>query len=146
VGHVQLEFLAELAVIALLGLGQVLEQVLIEFFLGEEAVAVDALHRGVLGVALPVRGRGRGVELEGLDVRRARQMRAKAEVDEGPHGVALDDLAGLLFDELALQGLAFFREDRLSASSLGRSFFSMGRFCLTMCAIFFLDGESDLQA
>ena len=39
-------------------------------------------------------------------------MRPEAEVDEGAHRVALHGFAGLLLDELALQGLALLREDR----------------------------------
>ncbi len=104
-GHEQAQLLAQLAMIPLLRFGET-EQMLIQLLLGEEAVPIDALHRRVGRIALPIGGGGGGVQFEGLDVRRAGQMGAQAEVDEGAHGVALDDLSGLLFDELALEGLA----------------------------------------
>ena len=61
----QVELLAELAVVALLGLFQPL-QVLVQFLLGEEGGAVDALQLLVVLVALPV-GAGDGQQLERLD-------------------------------------------------------------------------------
>ena len=131
----EVELAAEAAVVAALGLLDVL-QVLVELFLREEGVPVDALHRGVAFLALPV-GLGRlGLELDRLDLLRAREVRSVAEVDEVAHRVALDGVAlRLLLDQLDLQGLALLPED-LEASALA-SVFSMGRFCLTMWAIFF---------
>ena len=46
-------------------------------------------------------------------------MRPEAEVDELAHRVALDLLARLLADELALQGLALAREQLRGASAFG---------------------------
>ena len=51
--HEEAELLADLAVVALLGFLEAL-QVLVELLLREERRAVDALHRLVLRVALPV--------------------------------------------------------------------------------------------
>ena len=64
----EVEFLAELAVVALLGLFELL-QIGVELLLGEERGAVDALQLLVLLVALPV-GAGDGEQLERLDLRR----------------------------------------------------------------------------
>ena len=101
--------LPELAVVAALGLLELLE-VLLELFPGEEGVPVDALHLGVAFLALPVRLRRAVLELERLDLPGGLEVRAQAEVDELAHRVALDLLARLLADELALQGLALARE------------------------------------
>ena len=61
----QIELLAELAMVALLGLFEPLE-VLVELLLREERRAVDALHLVVLLVALPV-GAGDREQLEGFE-------------------------------------------------------------------------------
>ena len=106
----QVELAAELAVVAALGLLDAV-QVLVELFLREEGVAVDALHRRVAFLALPVRGGRLRLQLEGLDVLRRRQVRPEAEVDELPHRVALHGVARLLLDQLALQRLALLREE-----------------------------------
>ena len=97
----EVELLAELAVVALLGLFELVE-VVVEVLGGEEGGAVDALQLLVVLVALPV-GAGDGEQLEGLDLRGVGDVRAAAEVDEvGSEGVLGEDVVGLLFDELAL--------------------------------------------
>ena len=62
----QIQFLAQLAVVALLGFFE-LGQVLVQILLGEERRAVDALQLRVLLVALPVGARDRK-QLERLDL------------------------------------------------------------------------------
>src|ERR1035437_5950382 len=95
------ELLAELAVVALLGLFHLFE-VGVEFLGGEEGGAVNALELLVVLVALPV-GAGDTEQLEGLDLRGVGDVGAAAEIDEaGSEGVLGEDLTGLLFDELAL--------------------------------------------
>jgi hypothetical protein len=74
----QLQFAAELAVVAELGLLELLE-VVGEFFLGREGGAVDALELLVLLVAAVI-GAGDGEELEGLQLGRVADVRAGAEV------------------------------------------------------------------
>src|ERR1017187_5162155 len=97
----EVELLAELAVVALLGLFHLFE-VGVEFLGGEEGGAVNALELLVVLVALPV-GAGDTEQLEGLDLRGVGDVGAAAEIDEaGSEGVLGEDLAGLLFDELAL--------------------------------------------
>ena len=105
----QVELAAELAVVAALRLLDP-EEVLVELLLREEGVPVDALHRRVALLALPVGGGGLGLQLEGLDVLRRGEVRPEAEVRELAHRVALDGVAGLLRDQLALQRLALLRE------------------------------------
>src|ERR1017187_4142087 len=97
----EVELLAELAVVALLGLFHLFE-VGVEILGGEEGGAVNALELLVVLVALPV-GAGDTEQLEGLDLRGVGDMGAAAEIDEaGSEGVLGEDVAGLLFDELAL--------------------------------------------
>src|SRR4051812_179202 len=76
----EVKFLAELAMIALLGLFE-FGEVLVEIFLREERGAVDALQLGVLVVALPI-GSGDREQLERLQLFGRRDVRAAAEVDE----------------------------------------------------------------
>ena len=66
-------------------------QVRVELFLLEERRAVDALQHLALLVAAPV-GAGRVQQLEVLEARRVRHVRAAAQVDERPVGVGRDDL------------------------------------------------------
>ena len=66
----QVQLLAQLAVVALLGLFELLE-VLVQVLLAEEGGAVDALQLLVVLVALPV-GAGDGEQLERLDLRSVR--------------------------------------------------------------------------
>ena len=61
----EVELLAELAMVALLGLFELLE-VLVQILLGEERGAVDALQLRVVLVAFPV-GAGDGEQLERFD-------------------------------------------------------------------------------
>ena len=111
----QPELLAELAVIALLRF-LLLMQVLLEIVFLEEGGPVDALHRLVVRVALPVRVR-HGQQLERPQVPGRRHVRPDAEVDE--RVAVLDRVAGdlgltfgLLLDELDLERLAALREER----------------------------------
>ena len=97
----EVELLAELAVVALLGLFDLLE-VLFQVLLGEERGAVDALELLVLLVALPV-GAGDREQLERLDLRGVRDVRPAAEIDElRAERVFRENLAGALGDQLAL--------------------------------------------
>ncbi len=108
---VEVQFAAELAVVAGLGLLQAV-QVLVELLLRVEGGPVDAGEHGVLLVALPVGTRG-AEQLEGLELRRARDVGAPAEVVEVALAVAADDAArGDAFDDLDLQGLAHGLEPR----------------------------------
>ena len=71
-------------------------EVLVQFLLGEERRAVDALQLLVVLVALPV-GAGDREQLERLDLRGVRHVRAAAEIDEvRPQRVFGEDLAGAL--------------------------------------------------
>ena len=102
--HVDAQLAPELAVVALLGLGQVV-QVLLQVLLVEEGGAVDAGEHLVVGVALPV-GAGGLHELEGADLAGRGHVRAAAQV----HEVAVtanDDLlvGGQVVDMLGLQAL-----------------------------------------
>jgi hypothetical protein len=83
---------------------------LLQLFLREERVPVDTLHRRITLAALPVGGRGLGLELEGLDLPRGFEMRAEAEIDEVAHRVALHGVVGLLADQLDLEVLTALRE------------------------------------
>ena len=76
----KIELLAELAVVALLRLFELVE-VLVKVFFREPGSAVDALELLVFLVAFPV-GAGDGKQLERLDFRRVRNVRAAAEIDE----------------------------------------------------------------
>src|SRR6185312_16918650 len=89
-----------IALLRFLDLGEVRLQILV----GEERGPVDALHRLVARVAFPVRVRG-AEQLERLELRGARDVRADAEVDE--RLLVLDRVAGdfllalgLLLDQL----------------------------------------------
>ena len=119
--------LADLAVVALLGFLDPL-QVRLQIRLAEERGAVDALHRLVARVALPVRVR-RAQQLERLQPAGRRHVRADAEVDE--RVAILDRVAGdlglargLLLDQLHLERLALLREElaapRRAATSAAR--------------------------
>ena len=99
----QLEFLAEAAMIALLGLFEVVE-VFLEVLLVEEGGAIDALQHIAFFVTAPV-GAGDTKQLEGLDERGVGQMRAAAEVGELAHLIEGDDFGGQVFDEFDLEFL-----------------------------------------
>ena len=110
----QPQLFPELAVIALLRFLDAL-QVRLQLALAEERRPVDALHRLVARVALPI-GVRRAQQLEALQLARARHVRADAEVDE--RVAILDRVAGdlglafgLLFDQLDLQRLVLRREE-----------------------------------
>src|SRR2546430_2520475 len=76
----QVELLAELAMVALLGLLQAL-QILIQLLFRKERGTVDALQALALLVSLPV-GAGDREQLESFDLRSGRHVRAAAEIDE----------------------------------------------------------------
>ena len=108
----QAEFPAELAVVALPRLLDSV-QVGLQGRVLEERGAVDPLHRLVAGVPLPVGVRARE-HLERLQPPGGRDVRARAEVDEGVlDRVARDDRPALLLDQLHLQRLAPVAEERL---------------------------------
>ncbi len=106
----EVQLAAEPAMVTPFGLLQP-EQVLLQLLPGEEGVPVDALHRRVAFLALPIGLGGSGLELEGLDLLGGGEVRPQAEVDELPHRVALHGVARLLADELALEGLSPLREE-----------------------------------
>ena len=99
----------QFAVVPLLGLFEA-RQVRFECLHRGERRAVDALHRLIPRITLPVRV-GRAEQLEGLQPARRRDVRPGAEVDEGTrvfdgvagHGVLAH---GLLVDELSLERFA----------------------------------------
>ena len=97
----QVEILAELAMVALLGFLDLLEM-RVELFGGEKSGAVNALQLLILLTALPVSA-GDGEQLEGLDLRSVRQVRAAAEIDEmRSQRVFAEDLVGLFINQFAL--------------------------------------------
>ena len=101
----QVEFAAELAVVALLGLLEHL-QVLLQFVLRRPGRAVDALQHLVAVVAAPV-GAGHLHQLEVLQPARARHVRAAAQVLERAFAVERHVLAGRdARDDLGLVVLA----------------------------------------
>ena len=94
-----------------------LREVRLQLLVRGERRPVDALHRRVARISLPV-GVRRAQELERLELVRARHVRADAEVDE--RLLVLDRVAGdflltfrLLVDQLHLQRLAAVSEERL---------------------------------
>ena len=104
----QFEVLAQLAVVALLGLFHHLE-VLVEHRLLGERDAVDTREHLVLLVAAPV-GSGHGGQLDGLDVARVGNMRAAAEVRERTVRIEGDGTVLEVRDELDLVLVALFGE------------------------------------
>src|SRR5262249_713885 len=113
---IEVEYLAEPAMIPLLGLLDAL-QVGVEFLPGRPRRAVDALQHLVAGVAPPVRA-GDARELEGPDPRRARHGRPTTETHELALPIDRHDLVGWeAFDDLHLVVLAEVAEhpDRLGA-------------------------------
>ena len=102
--HVDAQFAAELAVVALLGFLQVV-QMLVELLLLEERGAVDALQHLAVAVALPIRARHLH-ELERADLARGGHVRAAAQVHE--IAVAANDdllVGGKLADMLQFEAL-----------------------------------------
>ena len=106
----QFEFFAQPPVVAPLGFLQPV-QVLVQFLLGEEGGAVDALQLLVVLVAFPI-GAGDGEQLEGFDLRGVGHVRPAAEIDKvRAEGVFAEDVAGALGDQLALHpGVGVFPE------------------------------------
>ena len=100
----QIELLAQLAMVALLGFLQ-LGEILVEILLAEKRRAVDALQLRVLLVAFPVRARDRK-QLERLDLLGGRHVRPAAEIDElRTQRVFGKNVARALRDQLDLHGL-----------------------------------------
>ena len=99
----QAQLLADLAVVALLGLFD-LGEVGVEVLLVEEGGAVDALEHRLVGVAFPV-GPGDREELERADLAGVGDVRASAEVDELALAVEAQDavLVQLVVDVLDLE-------------------------------------------
>ena len=98
----KIEFLAELAMVAALGFLE-LVQIFVEFFLLDEAGAVDPLHLRIFFLALPV-GAGDVHQLERLDASGGRNVRAAAEIDKFSGGVKRHHrLGGLFLDQLAFE-------------------------------------------
>src|SRR5690606_34924124 len=73
-----IQLAAHLAMIALLRLFQ-LEEMLLQFVLGQEGRSVDALEHGALFVAAPI-GAGHGKQLEMLEFAGGRHMRTAAKI------------------------------------------------------------------
>ena len=110
--HDQAEILAELAVVALLGLFQP-RQVRVELLLREEGRPVHPLHGLILRVALPV-GVRRRQQLERLQPADRRHVRADAEVEKGAFDVVgRHHVAAFFLDQLHLERLAAVGEERL---------------------------------
>ena len=110
----QVELLAELAMIALLGLFQAV-QIGVEFLLVAPGGAVDALQHGVARIAAPV-GAGELRQLEAVaELAGARQMRAATDVEPVALAVDRDLFAGRddVVDDLDLVVLAQLGEDAL---------------------------------
>ncbi len=104
----QLEVLAQLAVVALLGLLHHLEVLVEHRFLGERD-AVDARQHLVLLVAAPV-GSCYGGELQRLDVTRIGDVRSAAEVRERAVGIEGDGAVLEVRDQLDLVLVALLGE------------------------------------
>ena len=105
VGHEEVHLATDLAVVALSGLGQLL-QVLVELGLRGEGGAVDAGEHLVLGVVLPV-GAGDGKQLESLEGLGVTKVRAGAHVDILALGEEADlGVFGQVGDVLDLVALA----------------------------------------
>ena len=103
--HEELHLLADLAVVALLGLLQH-QQILVEHLLLREGDAIDARHLLALGVAAP-EGSGHARYLDGLDGTRRYQVRAAAEVSEAALRISSDrSVLQVLVDVLHLVVLA----------------------------------------
>ncbi len=96
----QLEVLAQLAVVALLGLLHHLD-ILVEHRLFGERDAVDACEHLILLVAAPV-GAGHRRELDGLDIPRVGDVGTAAEVRERAVGVERDGAVLQVGDQLHL--------------------------------------------
>ena len=97
----EIEFLAELAMVALLRLLHLLE-IRFQVLRRKERRAINPLQLLIVLVALPIRA-GDGEQLERFDLRRIRHVRPAAEIDElRAQRVFGEDIARALGDELAL--------------------------------------------
>src|SRR5437660_2703831 len=107
----QIEFAPETPMIAFLGFFTLLQPP-IQFFLREESRAVDALHLRPFGVAFPISARQRQ-QLERAQAIRVWHVRSKTEIDEWRtiDVINADRFAGLLVDQLTLQGFVAFSKD-----------------------------------
>lgn len=104
----KLQLLAQLAVVAFLGLLHH-RQILVEHRLLGEGDAVNAGEHLVLLVAAPVGSGDRG-ELDGLDQPRVGQVRSPAEVGECAVGVERDRAVFQVADQLHFVRIALFGE------------------------------------
>lgn len=127
----EVQLVAELAVVALLGLDQEV-QVRLQLVLGRPGGAVDALQHRVLLAAAPVGGRV-AHQLERRDVAGARQVRAAAEVAPaqvaglGVHVVVDGQLGAAHLDVGAvLGGGGALEADQLQLVRLGGQFLAGG--------------------
>ena len=135
----QIELLAQHAMVALLGLFELVE-VVVEVLLGEERGAVDALQLRVLLVAEPI-GAGDVEQLERLDAPGRRNVRPTAEVGELAGLVDGDFLVGRgeLLDEVALHEVAF-RLKALQAFLAGQELAGVGQVLPGQLLHLLLDG------
>ncbi len=121
----QIQLLAELAMIALLGFFQAL-QVCVLILLAEERRAVDALQLGIVLVAFPISA-GDREQLERFESRGGRHVRTAAKIDEvRTERVLGENVVGAFLDQLVLHPVVgvFLRGRRsfgVSLRSKGRS-------------------------
>ena len=101
--HEQVHLAADLAVVALLGLFEVV-QILVKLGLLEERRAVEALQLLAACVGTPI-GACQLHELDGADFAGRRDVRAGAQIDEGAVTVDGDLLVGEVVDVLELEAL-----------------------------------------
>ena len=106
----KIQFLAQLAVVALLSLLQHM-QVGVQFLLLLESRAIDALQHLVIGIATPVRA-GHALQLDGLDLARGNNMGPGAQIRK--LALAIHGNGGIfrqVIDKLHLVALALFLEE-----------------------------------
>ena len=101
--HEDVHLAANAAMVALLGLLEVV-QVLLKLRLLEEGRAVETLQLLARRVAAPI-GTSELHHLEGADLTGGGNMRAGAQIDEGPVAVDRDFLVGQIVDVLELEAL-----------------------------------------
>src|SRR4029077_18703737 len=97
----QIEFLAELAVVAFLGFFELMK-IRVEFLLVEERRAVDTLQLGIVFIPLPICARD-AKQFKRLYAGRRGNVWTAAKIDEmGPQRIFGKDFAGPFLDQLAL--------------------------------------------
>src|SRR2546429_174067 len=131
----EVQFDAELAVIAALGFFQAM-QVFVELFLREERHRVNALKLRIALLSLPIRARYVH-QFEGLNALGRRDVRPAAEIDELAGRVKRDHgLGRFFFHQFALENLIGLLYSS-SASVLGISLRSFGKSSAASSCIFF---------